>query len=65
MPEFPSDPRVFDPDQPDPQRALETSRRLDQNAAFLWPFSDAHTRLRIPAYREVVARNLEYLRNHL
>ena len=64
MPEFPSDPRVFDPDQPDPQRALETSKRLDQNAAFLWPFSDAYARLRIPAYREVVERNLEYLRNH-
>ena len=55
----------FDPDQPDFQRALETSKRLDQNAAFLWLFSDAYASLGIPAYREVLERNLEYLRNHL
>lgn len=55
----------FDPDQPDRQRALETSKRLDQNAAFLWLFSDAYARFGTPAYREVVERNLDYLRNNL
>jgi uncharacterized protein len=55
----------YDPDQPDRERALETSKRLDQNAAFLWVFADAYARFGHPAYREVVERNLDYLRNHL
>lgn len=55
----------YDFDQPDRQRALETSKRLDQNAAFLWVFADAYKRFGNPAFREVVERNLDYLRNHL
>ena len=55
----------FDPDQPDRERALETSKRLDQNAAFLWLFADAYKRFGDAAYRTVVERNLDYLRNHL
>lgn len=31
-----------DPDQRDPVLALETSKRLDQNAAFLWLFAEAY-----------------------
>ena len=55
----------YDPDQPDRERALETSKRLDQNAAFLWVFADAYARFGNATYREVVERNLDYLRNHL
>jgi uncharacterized protein len=55
----------YDPDQPDRERALETSKRLDQNAAFLWVFADAYARFGHPAYRTVVERSLDYLRNHL
>ncbi|MFO8004214.1 DUF255 domain-containing protein [Thioalkalivibrio sp.] len=55
----------YDPDQPDRARALETSKRLDQNAAFLWLFADAYRRFGNEAYRQVVERNLDYLRIHL
>ena len=55
----------YDPDQPDRDRARETSKRLDQNAAFLWLFADAYAHLGDPRYRNVVERNLEYLREHL
>lgn len=52
-------------DQPDPERALETSKRLDQNAAFLWLFADAYRRFGNESHRNVVERNLDYLRTNL
>jgi len=54
-----------DPDQPDSKRALETSKRLDLNAAFLWLFADAYARLGEDRYRTVVERGLDYLEAHL
>jgi hypothetical protein len=54
-----------DPDQPDRERALETSKRLDLNAAFLWLFADAYARLGEDRYRAVVERGLDYLEAHL
>lgn len=54
-----------DPDQPDPQRARETSKRLDQNAAFLWLFAEAHAVLDDPRYALVARRTLDYLEQHL
>ncbi len=54
-----------DPDQRDPVLALETSKRLDQNAAFLWLFAEAHERFGEPHHAEV-ARGIErYLREQL
>jgi len=55
----------FDPDQPDHERARETSKRLDQNAAFLWLYADAYRRFGDEAHRQIVERNLDYLRTHL
>ena len=55
----------YDPDQPDHERARETSKRLDQNAAFLWLYADAYRRFGDPVYRQIVERNLEYLQTHL
>ena len=55
----------YDPDQPDHERARETSKRLDQNAAFLWLYADAYRRFGDSAYRQIVERNLDYLRTHL
>jgi uncharacterized protein len=55
----------YDPDQGDPERARETSKRLDQNAAFLWLFADAYARYGDPAYRGIAERSLQYLRDHL
>jgi uncharacterized protein len=54
-----------DPDQPDAQRARETSKRLDQNAAFLWLFAEAHAVLGDPRYATVARRTLDYLEEHL
>ena len=54
-----------DPDQPDPERARETSKRLDQNAAFLWLFAEAHAVLGDPRYAVVARRTLGYLEEHL
>lgn len=53
-----------DPDQPDPKRAQETSKRLDQNAAFLWLFADAYRRFGNESHRKVLERNLDYLRTY-
>ena len=55
----------YDPDQPDRERARETSKRLDQNAAFLWLYADAYQRFGDEAHRQMVERNLAYLRTHL
>jgi hypothetical protein len=55
----------FDPDQPDHERARETSKRLDQNAAFLWLYADAYRRFGDEAHRQIVERNLDYLWTHL
>jgi len=55
----------FDPDQPDVERARETSKRLDQNAAFLWLFAKAYQRFGDPSLRTVIERNLAYLERHL
>ena len=54
-----------DPDQPVAARARETSKRLDQNAAFLWLFSDAYARLGEERYRRILERSLGYLEAHL
>lgn len=54
-----------DPDQPDPARARETSKRLDLNAAFLWLFADAYAQLGEARYRLVVEHGLNYLETHL
>lgn len=55
----------FDPDQPDVDRARETSKRLDQNAAFLWLFAEAYQRFGDPSLRRIVEQNLAYLERHL
>jgi uncharacterized protein len=55
----------YDPDQPDRERARETSKRLDQNAAFLWLFADAYGQFGTETHRHIVERNLDYLRTHL
>ena len=55
----------FDPDQRDPVRALETSKRLDQNAAFLWLFSEAWERHGEPRHAEIALRVRDYLHEHL
>ncbi|AHE97996.1 hypothetical protein THITH_06720 [Thioalkalivibrio paradoxus ARh 1] len=55
----------YDPDQTDPDRARETSKRLEQNAAFLWLFSDAYAVFGKERYRAVVERSLDYLQQHL
>lgn len=55
----------YDPDQPDRGRALETSKRLDQNAAFLWLFADAYAQTGSANLRRILERNLDYLRTHL
>jgi len=54
-----------DPNQADANRALETSKRLDLNAAFLWLFADAYHRLGEDRYRAVVEHSLSYLKTHL
>ncbi|WP_017942146.1 MULTISPECIES: DUF255 domain-containing protein [unclassified Thioalkalivibrio] len=54
-----------DPDQRDPVLALETSKRLDQNAAFLWLFSEAHDHLGDEHYAEIARGIRDYLRDHL
>ena len=54
-----------DPDQADANRALETSKRLDLNAAFLWLFADAYRLLGEDRYRTVVEHSLSYLKTHL
>ncbi len=53
-----------DPDQPDRERALETSKRLDQNAAFLWLFADAYHRFGDESHRKVIERNLDHIRTN-
>lgn len=55
----------YDPDQPDRARALETSKRLDQNAAFLWLFADAYAHTGNQDLRRIVERTLAYLKTHL
>ncbi|AGA33725.1 protein of unknown function DUF255 [Thioalkalivibrio nitratireducens DSM 14787] len=55
----------YDPDQTDPDRARETSKRLEQNAAFLWLFSDAYAEFGLERHRTLVRRSLNYLKNHL
>ena len=55
----------FDPDQRTPGRARETSKRLDQNAAFLWLFAEAYARLGDERYRRIVESSLEYLETQL
>ncbi|MGM0672703.1 DUF255 domain-containing protein [Thioalkalivibrio sp.] len=54
-----------DPDQRDPVLALETSKRLDQNAAFLWLFSEAYEHIGDEHYAEIARGIRDYLRNHL
>ena len=55
----------FDPDQRDPVRALETSKRLDQNAAFLWLFSEAWERHGEQRHADIAHAVRDYLREHL
>ncbi|WP_026304838.1 DUF255 domain-containing protein [Thioalkalivibrio sp. AKL8] len=54
-----------DPDQRDPVLALETSKRLDQNAAFLWLFSNAYETLGDEHHAEIARGIRDYLRNQL
>ncbi|WP_051074970.1 DUF255 domain-containing protein [Thioalkalivibrio sp. ALJ16] len=54
-----------DPDQRDPVLALETSKRLDQNAAFLWLFAEAYETLGDERYRDIAHGIRDYLREQL
>ncbi|WP_019626677.1 DUF255 domain-containing protein [Thioalkalivibrio sp. ALJT] len=54
-----------DPDQRDPVLALETSKRLDQNAAFLWLFAEAYEHFGDARYGEIARGVHDYLREQL
>ncbi len=54
-----------DPDQRDPVLALETSKRLDQNAAFMWLFADAYEALGDDRYVEIAQGIRDYFREQL
>ncbi len=53
----------YDFDQRDPDRALETSKRLDQNAAFLWLFARAWEETGDERYREIAEDVIRWLRD--
>lgn len=54
-----------DPDQRDPVLALETSKRLDQNAAFLWLFAEAYATFGKERHARIARGIRDYLRAQL
>ena len=52
-------------DQRDPVLALETSKRLDQNAAFLWLYAEAYERFGKEHHAEFARGIRDYLRDQL
>lgn len=55
----------FDFDQRDPDRALETSKRLDQNAAFLWMFARAWETTGKERYRDIAEDIARWMREQM
>lgn len=55
----------YDPDQDNPARARETSKRLEHNAAWLLVFAQAYDRWGEPDYRAISERTLDFVRDHL